>query len=300
MSYYPCIQAIGAKDITFNVFEQAYPVLRWLEDNSPPTSNYLHPTVPAEYGVLAEWSLGHYIQYYGERPALADNFGEHASDLRRLSQFFLARYNQTAYQLLDENRVRYILCRGLFWTLQSLLTEGQENEFIEEGSSIDRSISRITFSPRLFPTVLYRLTWRYGSAVIDTVGTYYPPLERLRLVAESVGPDEEIMGGPEIALIKLFEYVPGARVEVSGLPSGGQVTLTGIVHTPHGRWFPYVQVKRADPGGHLTFIVPYVNEKDKGIPYLNSYILRLGDESRIVRNITDEMILRGETVHLSW
>jgi len=300
VGYYPCLQAIGPKDITFNVFNQLHPVLLWLQENSPPTSNYQNPTAPGEYGVLAEWSLGHYIQYYGQRPTLADNFGEHASDLQRLNQFFFSQDNQKAYQILDKHRVRYVLCRDLVFTFQSLIGKNQVEDYIASGSTIGKSTHQINFSPKIFPTVLYRLIWRYGSAVFDRQGTYYPPLERLRLVTESVGKDEQIMGGPEIALIKLFEYVPGAQIEVSGLPLKSKVTLQGIVHTPHGRWFPYIQIVKSDSSGNLSMIVPYSNDKEEGIPYVDRYILRYGDDSRFLRNINDDMILKGETIHLNW
>lgn len=33
------------------------------------------------YGVLSEWSFGHFIQYHGGWPAVVDNFGDHAGDI---------------------------------------------------------------------------------------------------------------------------------------------------------------------------------------------------------------------------
>ncbi|MEE9166824.1 MAG: hypothetical protein V3U24_05100 [Candidatus Neomarinimicrobiota bacterium] len=298
--YYPSIQGIGEKDITYNLLTQLHPVLEWLRSNTPPTSHYENPTTPAEYGVLAEWSLGHYIQYYGHRPALADNFGEHASDLRRLREFFLARNNKTAWKILDENKVRYVLTRDLVGTFQSVVQENQVEQYVTGASLRGKSMRRINFSPEMFPTVLYRLTWRYGGAVMDRRGTYHPPLERLRLVAESPGKDEQTEGGPEIALVKLYEYVPGCQVEVSGLPSSGDVMIQGIVHTPYERWFPYIQLARSDSRGNLALTVPYSTDKDKGIPYIDRYTLRSGEESRLIRDITNDMVVHGKTIYLSW
>lgn len=299
-SYYPCLKAVGAKDITFDVFEELHPVLLWLKENTPPASNHLDPRTSGNYGVLAEWSLGHYIQYYGQRPVLADNFGEHASNLSRVSDFFLAKDNDEAYNILDEHHVRYILCRDLFWTLRGVLLGDDIGGYIKNKTLSSDSASQITFSPRLFPTVLYRLIWRYGSFSIDPDGIYYPPLERLRLVAESEGSDDQIVGGTDIALVKLFEYVPGAYLEITGLPAGTKVDLLGYIYTPQGRKFPYLRIIKVDENGHLLLILPYPNVRSDNSSYIDEYKIKHGEETRILPLVTEEMVQSGKTYHLSW
>ncbi|MDP6835954.1 MAG: hypothetical protein QF551_04400 [Candidatus Marinimicrobia bacterium] len=298
--YIPCLKAIGTKHITYDTFTQLHPILTWLDENTPDTSYYPLPDSSAEYGVLSEWSLGHYIQYYGRRPALADNFGEHASDLSRLTEFFLATENQSTYELLDRYNVRYVLCRGLYWTFQSLLMDEGKETYLAGQIPAGQSASEIVFSPRIYPTVLYRLTRRYGSAVTDQQGNYAPPLDRLRLVAESEAEDEQITSGPEIAQIKLFEYVSGAGIKLSGLSPGEAASITGIVHTPGERWFPYMQAVRADSMGSLTFTVPYFTGKEAGKSYVNKYTIRYNGQEKVLSGITEAMILRGVKVQLQW
>ena len=298
--YTPCLKAIGTKHITYDTFTQLHPVLTWLDENAPVTSYYSRPDSSAEYGVLAEWSLGHYIQYYGRRPALADNFGEHASNLSRLTEFFMESDNQKAYEFLDKHNVRYILCRGLYWTFQSLLMDEGKEAYVAGQIPMGQSASEVVFSPRIYPTVLYRLIWRYGSAVTDQQGNYAPPLDRLRLVAESIGEDEQITSGPEIAQIKLYEYVLGARIELSGLSPGEAASITGIVHTARERWFPYMQAVRADSTGSVTFTVPYFTGREEGKSYVSRYTIRYNSREKVLSGVTEAMVLKGEKVRLRW
>ena len=262
IGYIPCFGKIGAKDLLLMTgFKDTYPVLQWLQEESPATSNYLHPDRPAEYGVLAEWSLGHYIKYYGHRPVLADNFGGHSSDPRRLNRFFFATDNDETYTFLDENKVRYILCRDLPSMFQSMILGKSMWEYV---SNFDKFTGRITFNEKIYPTVLCRLVWRYGAAFIDREkNIYHPPLDRLRLVAESAGKDET-MSTPEVARIKLFEYVPGARLLVTGFPPEAGIALSAKIITPHRRTFPYDQLLHADTNGYLSATLPYPTERGKG------------------------------------
>lgn len=298
--YTPCLKAIGTKHNTYETFIQLFPVLAWLDENTPATYKDSQPDSTSQYGVLAEWSLGHYVQYYGSRPVLADNFGEHASDLSRLTEFFLATDNQKAYQFLDKHNVRYVLCRGLYWTFQSLLMDEEKETYVAGQIPAGQSAREIVFSPRMYPTVLYRLIWRYGSAVTDQRGNYAPPVGRLRLVAESEGEDAQTTSGPEIAQIKLFEYVPGAKIELSGLIPGEAASITGIVHTPRERWFPYMQAMRTDSTGKVTFTVPYFTGREEGKSYVGRYTIRYNGREKELSGITEQMILRGERVRLRW
>ena len=297
IGFVPCFGEIGAKDLmSMTEFEDVYPVLQWLRQESPPTSHYLHPDETAEYGVLAEWSLGHYIKYYSHRPVLADNFSTHAADLGRINQFFFATDNDEAYALLDVNKVRYILCRDLPSMYQGMIFDPSMLEYV---SDFDPKVSRIVFNPKIYPTVLCRLAWRYGGAFIDREnGIYYPPLDRMRLVAESKKKDET-MPAPEVAQIKLFEYVPGVRLKVTGLPPDAGVALSAKIITPYGRTFPYVQLLESDKNGHLSATLPYPNEK-KRAAYAKEYSLILGDRKKPLPNVTEQMVREGLALEVGW
>ena len=185
---------------------------------------------------------------------LADNFGDHATDLSRLNRFFFAADNDEAYRFLDDNRVKYVMCQNLPSMYQSKILDLSMLDYV---SDFNASTGRLVFDPKMYPTVLCRLVWRYGGPFIDRKqGLYYPPLDRLRLVAESAGRDET-MRTPEVARVKLFEYVPGARIEVTGLPPNADVALSTKVITPRGRTFPYIQLFYSDEVGRLSAVLPY-------------------------------------------
>lgn len=296
LSYIPCLTSIGGKDITYDTYHQMAPVLKWLRDKAPPDSQYYHPHGPPESGLVADWNLGHYIQYYGHWPVLADNFGEHATDLGRLNRFFLSTDNEETYRFLDQNRVKYIMCQDMSTMYQSMILDKTMLEYV---SSFDPATGHIVFNPKIYPTVLCRLTCRYGAALIDRASDmYYPPVDRLRLVAESIGRDET-MESPEVAWIKLFEYVPGARVLVTGLPANTGIVISTMVSTPHGRTFPYVQFFNSNTEGSLSMILPYANEKATGA-YAQEYSLIIGNQKQALPFMTENMILEARTVDVAW
>ena len=296
VSYYPCTKSIGGQDITFEVYNEMEPILTWLKDRSPPDSLYANPRTSPEYGIVCDWNLGHYVQYYGHWPVLADNFGEHATDLSRLNRFFFSTKNNKAYQFLDENRVRYVLCQDLPSMYQSMILDKSMLAYVSE---FDKQTGSIVFAPRMFPTVLYRLVWRYGGPFIDMENmVYYPPLDRLRLVAESRGRDETL-SEPKVARIKLYEYVPGVRVDVTGLPLYTDVVLSTKVHTPHGRTFPYIQFFQSDADGRASLVLPYSNETEQPA-YADEYRLIMGNRQKTLSSITEKMVLEGQTVQEIW
>ena len=296
VSYVPCFTTIGERNVPYDIYTEMEPILKWLRAKAPPDSLYFHPNASPQYGLLCDWNLGHYIQYYGHWPVLADNFGEHATDLSRLNQFFFSTENEDTYTFLDENRVTYILCQDLPSMFQSMILDLSMLDYV---SDFDVSTGRIVFDPKMYPTALCRLVWRYGTSYIDrTNGIYHPPLDRLRLVAESKGRDET-KRIPEVARIKLFEYVPGARLLVTEFPPDTEITLSAKIITPHGRTFPYIQLLNSGMSGHLSAILPYANEKKTGA-YAKEYILSWGNQKMFLRPVTEQMVLAGLTVKAAW
>ena len=294
--YYPCTRVIGGEDVTFGVYTEMEPILKILREKSPPDSLYIYPDTSPGTGVVADWNLGHYIQYYGHWPVLADNFGEHATDLSRLNRFFFGTKNEEAYQFLDENRVRYILCQDLPSMYQSMILDKRMLAYV---SDFDKETGWIVFNSKMFPTVLYRLVWRYGGPFIDMQNQiYYPPLDRLRLVAESRGRDETLKE-PEVARIKLFEYVPGARFEITGLPPYVDAVLSTKIRTPYKRSFPYIQFLRSNEEGNVSVVVPYPNDTE-GTPHAEEYTLIVGNEYMVLPSVTEGMVMEGLTIADVW
>jgi hypothetical protein len=154
---------------------------RWLREHSPPTSGWLSPGPPPEYGVLGPWGVGHVLRYVAERPVVQDNFGDDVGreGFDAAEAYYAAESEAAGAAILEELRVRYVLVGPA-------------------GSGHGRGYGPASLLARL----------RHEGTSGGGAGAAEPPaapLERHRLVYESGsrGPD----GEPHW---KLFEWVPAA------------------------------------------------------------------------------------------
>lgn len=260
----PTLAAYGRVEATEIALARARPLLDYLAANSPSvTDGARAEDEPPEYGVLAEWSYGHYIQYYGLRPAFVDNFGEHAADLAPVRRVFLETDAALAAATLDSMRARYVLVRDLASNFEGLVPD--RATWLRYADRLDlrtRDTATLAFRPEVAATLLYRLAWRNGAGFLDErSGAWTPPVSALRLVAESDSL-ESIPGGPRVPFVKLYERVRGARVRVDGRSPGEEGALLATVRSPRGRVFPYVERLVADESGRWTATVPYASERD--------------------------------------
>jgi len=60
--------------------------------------------------------------------------------------------------------------------------------------------------------------------------------------------------------VKIFEYVPGAKITGTA-PPNTTATLSIPILTNQGRTFEYVQTATATPDGTFTFIAPYSTDE---------------------------------------
>ena len=84
---------------------------RWLREHSPPTSSWLIPGPPPEYGVLAPWGYGHTLRYVAQRPMVQDNFGDDVGTegFAAAEAYFSAESESAGVEILEQLRVRYVL-----------------------------------------------------------------------------------------------------------------------------------------------------------------------------------------------
>ncbi|MFN0151265.1 MAG: hypothetical protein ACKVU1_11240 [bacterium] len=257
----PTLAAYGRVEETELAFARSRPVLEFLAQQTPRVTDDTSGAQMPEYGVLAEWSYGHYIQYHGERPAFADNFGDHAADLAPVRALFLQTDASHATAALDSMRARYVLVRDLASNFEGLVpdraTWTRYAESLELGS---RNSATLSFRPGIQSTLLYRLAWRNGAGFLDDrTGAWTPPVSSLRLVAESESL-ETIPGGPATPFVKLYERVSGARVRIEGRTPGEEAALLATVRSPRGRLFPYVERLIAGNDGAWEAVMPYASE----------------------------------------
>ena len=86
----------------------------WLRANTPTTRGFFDDTQP-EYGVLALWGNGHVLEYVGRRPTVTNSFGDDigGANFSAALRYFASKDEQSASQILDELRVRYVLAESL-------------------------------------------------------------------------------------------------------------------------------------------------------------------------------------------
>lgn len=257
LAFLPTLRGYGRDEESDHAFDRSRSVLEHLARSTPETSFYDHPTRTPEYGVVAEWSYGHYIQRVGRRPAVVDNFGDHAGDPTQVGRFFLATDEERALAYLDSVRARYVLVRDLAAGFKGVLPDAPARERFVRGAAITGpGRAQIEFTPAIGATMLYRLSMRNGGGMPGAENAAATPLARFRLVAESEA-TEELASGLSLSAVKLYEVVPGARLEVTGLAPDEAAALLATVSSPRGRPFPYVALAQADSRGALEIVLPY-------------------------------------------
>jgi dolichyl-diphosphooligosaccharide--protein glycosyltransferase len=194
---------------------------------TPATSGYLEGGSSPEYGVIAHANIGHALQYGARRATATDPFWAYIGpeNWERSFAFLAARDEDRALELAEALNGRYVVTQ-----------------------------------PDAEPgTVVARLHHGNGSQVGAA-----PALEHFRLVTEA--PE----GGRSIGEIfhpqptgsipyRLFEIVPGARLEVGAAP-GSDVVATVSLLTPSGRERIYRNAARVGEDGWARLVLPYTTD----------------------------------------
>jgi asparagine N-glycosylation enzyme membrane subunit Stt3 len=275
---------------------------RWMVRGTPPTSHYLDPSSPPEYGILTTPGYGHHITYLARRPVSSNPFFD-LDGLRRSTAFFLARDDDEAVRAMDAARCRYAFLtpRSFDSTRYAPLLDGEAGERWRESDPEERRIELLAETPC---AGLYLFDgassprFRLGDKVLEINGRY----DRFRLVYESEETLEEGspllpfrgFGGARVPFVKVFERVEGARVAGRAEP-GTLVRLSVPVTTSAGRRFEFTRI--AEPGldGRYEFRVPY--------PERARVEVLTGDDFRTLRvravEIPEEAVLEGRVVEVA-
>jgi dolichyl-diphosphooligosaccharide--protein glycosyltransferase len=300
LSLWPTLPAWSHTDESELAFERSRSVLEALARDTPPTLGLRRPREQPEYGVLAEWSYGHFIQYYGERAAVADNFGDYLNDLDSVSAFFLARAESDALEVTARTKSRYILVGDLPATLSGLnLDDETLGRYVTGSNFISGKRSLVDFSPAILYTVLYRLAWRNGGGMNDPRAGYIPPLVHFRLVAESEATVAQPNGGPVVPWVKLYEIVPGATVRIHGAPPGQSGSLLVWVLSPRGVRFPLYYRLQTDRRGEALLTLPYPTAASAGSSRIAESEFSLGDWAWRLPEISEAAIAAGAEIPLT-
>lgn len=241
---------------------------RWIHEHSPPTSSWLAPGQPPEYGVLGPWGFGHALRYVAERPMVQDNFGDDVGSegFAASEAYFSAESESAGLEILEQLRVRYVLVgptgsgHGHGYGPASLFARLRREDEAAAG----------------------------GGSPISTLS-----LERHRLVYESEPLDAR---GDEPQWM-LFAVVPGARLVGTAEPGAVIEARLGL-RTRQGRSFRVVARAAADAGGRYVLVLPYASgargEVESAAHY-EVHDVQSGAKMAEV-SITEKQVQRGERV----
>ena len=240
-----------------------YPSLEWMRDKTPPTSYYLEPELKPEYGVLADFTFGHWITTIGQRPNFCNPFGIgpwHGKAVRESARFFLTEDETELLPALDKNEIRYVLLYNIENAVPdyAFLLKRPPTEYLAAASPGGKVVP----TPRFFHTFGVRLALTDGSEH-TAAGQYIPALDGFRLVHES--PETRprrvpgLDGTIQASYVKIFERVKGAILEGKAEP-GAPIQIKIPVVTNTGRKFEYRSRHLAGPDGAFRFRVPYSSE----------------------------------------
>ncbi len=269
--------------------EDLFDSMKWLRTNTPKTSCFDNPIHKPEYGVLADWGIGSYIEYLGERPVVATNFGWETSGLIPSTKFITATSEELGNKIIEENMVRYIVIKE---PISGLYNSAEIAGLNPLEYLIPKDTDHMLFGPKFAQSMFIRL-YLWDGATTEWQGIAIPALEHYRLVYES--PNFIRPGGlPFVtSIIKIFEYVPGA--EVSGVAKGGEsVTIEVLIETNRRRRFKYYNATKADKNGLFEITLPY---STIGTPYsartVGPYLLKIGNKEVNI-NILEDDVLKGK------
>jgi len=237
-----------ARPITPDIYNS----LIWLRENTPPTSTPWNPRTKPEYGVLAEWDLGHWIQYIAERPTVVNNFGYQlrGNGLEDWLRFEFAATEDEAVAICRKRGVRYIFAMDTFYlmeTLPKLIGIDFEKEYHSS-----KPYGHIPMpAEKFYRRVAGRMYYFDGSRT-----QYGEGLSHFRLVFESKNPSGFPHQPEGTKEVKVYEVVNGARIRGLARP-GERVVIACRLVTNFDRQFDYETVAVCDDRGRFEGVVPY-------------------------------------------
>lgn len=309
--------------------------MTWMRDHTPVPSN--PPT--GRIGVLTDWPNGNLVNTLGQRPSTSAGYPE-AEGLQPLLAFGEAAARATNLRgSTVAEAVRYVAldAKGVgesFGT--NVLNAGlSRGSYMAEASFTTERGERITL-PTLGPA--YDATWTVQLMREDGNGMSYfrlvfesqdssllhlrvnPSSQSFMAVAQPLLHEAELMEARNrvangrvwqdgtdwcyqaqvISSVKLFEQVPGARLQGHGEP-GTKVTLSLPMRMrTSGRNWTYRQTVSVSNEGNFELISPYPTESTSGLDAepVGPAKIEIGTKVVDVR-ISESSVQAGETVHVS-
>jgi len=271
--------------------------LYWLKGATPATSHFLKPWKKPEYGVMARWEFGGWIEYIAERPSVATVYGMETYGLEESAAFFLATSEEELLDIIDRNSVRYFILSKTLGALPEyagILGRDPSGYLVTKPDETGRPVW--VTGEKFFELAQTSLYMADGQPLESPVP--FKGVGGVRLVYESPSASDVRGFAGEVKQFKVFERVKGARLVGRGSP-GERVVLSGTVITNQGRAFQTVREAVADSAGRFEIIAwyPTVNQGEGKTGVDGAYMLKVGDAVKGLL-VSEEQVLAGATLEL--
>lgn len=271
--------------------------LYWLRSATPPTSHFLEPWKKPEYGVMARWEFGGWIEYMAQRPSVATVYGMETHGLEESAAFFLATGEKEFLDIIDRNNVRYFILSKTLGALPkyaAILGRDPSGYLVTRPDETGRPVW--VTGEKFFTLVQTGLYMTDGQSAQSPI-----PMRSIggvRLVYESPSASDVRGFAGEIKQYKVFERVKGARISGRARP-GEKVALLGTVVTNQGRAFRTVRETSADSGGRFVIEAwyPTVSQGEYKTGVNGAYELRIGNSGKGLL-VSEDDIINGAVLEL--
>jgi dolichyl-phosphooligosaccharide-protein glycotransferase len=290
------ISRLSNHSYKYPITEDLFASLDWIRDNTPATSFYYTPWNRPEYGVLAQWDFGHWINYIARRPSIATPMLTETYGIEPQARFFLSDNNEEAENILRQNNIKYVVVTNTLRNLSnfSRMIGLKPDTFLEE--TMDSSGQVVdTVKPRWFGLLSTRLLINDGMSIPGMKVNGQPPAF-LRLVYESRGGLDVRGFAGSVSSVKVYETVKGAILRGKTVPNSNLSCVIPLV-TNQGRVFNWQIGSVSGSDGSFSLTVPYSSESDGPVHALFPYMLRTSAGQRVVK-VTQEAVTNGTTINV--
>lgn len=206
------------KGVGYDIKGDIEDTMLWIRNNTPSAGDPYRPYIKPDYGIMAHWNYSGWIESIAQRPSVTTSYGMETYGMEEAAQFFLSTDESEMRAVLDKNKVRYMVIDKMMDSIPMYAEIiGRKNIYVTEqwDTKLDTKVYNVT--GKIFALIVTRLFAADGS-MVSAGNILFKPVEGVRLVYESLSP-ADIFGLPwEVKRIKVFEYVKGATVKVSGIP----------------------------------------------------------------------------------
>lgn len=316
-----------------------YETFDWLRNNTPdpgvdyygqyveppfnPTTGkvFPYPYPDSAYGILASWDVGHMITYYAHRLPTANPFQLGIGKIKDEkivpgeATFFIETDEARAYQILAQLKTRYIIAdfQGSYaYSAFPSKPEWVDNSSMDYYAEQNGEMVATDNYDKSMAARLYLLDGREWTPTKKNgqTGTKITALNRCRLVYESKTSSASLPSlfkekDTDLKMVKVFEYVKGAKIEGSA-PSGTIITISTKVTTNQKRSFVWQSSATATKDNKFSIVVPYSTDGQKAWEakgtkmaiFASPYQLKIGKISKEIK-VSELDIMKGHTIKIN-